>query len=98
MQCAPLWRREVCMLRITRTDSITAATFRLEGKLLEPWLDELKTGLAEVDGRKTVILELAGLSYADASGALLLATLERSGVELRAPSPLLAGLIASAIR
>lgn len=84
------------MLRITRSESEDAVTFILEGKLLAAWLDELRLVLASASPNKRVILDLAALSFADASGALLLGGLQRKGVALHAPSPLLSALIAAA--
>ena len=85
------------MLRISRSDSTHSTSFLLEGKLLEPWLDELRSALAAVAARRPVVLDLSGLSFVDPPAALLLATLERGGTRLKSPSPLIAGLIAAAI-
>jgi ABC-type transporter Mla MlaB component len=85
------------MLRISRADSNHVASLRLEGKLLEPWLGELRREIASVDGQLAVELDISGLSYADPAGALLLATLENNGIRLNAASPFLRSLIAAAI-
>jgi hypothetical protein len=85
------------MLRITRHDSDDSAVLSLEGKLLEAWFDELKSAVDAADDRRSVILDLTQLSFADGGGALLLATLRRRGVRLRSPSPLLSALIEAAM-
>jgi ABC-type transporter Mla MlaB component len=85
------------MLRISRVESDGVTTLLLEGKLLEPWLDEIRRAIASANSQTSVRLDLSGLSFADPVGALLLATLERSGIGLSARSPLLAGLIAAAM-
>jgi len=85
------------MLRISRSDSADSTSFLLEGKLLEPWLEELRGALAGVASRRAVVLNLSGLSYVDPSAALLLATLNRSGTRLESPSPLVAALISAAV-
>jgi hypothetical protein len=85
------------MLRISRFEADGVTTLVLEGKLLEPWLDEFRGAIAASDSHTRVRLDLSGLSFADAVGALLLATLERSGIGLSAASPFVAGLIAAAM-
>jgi ABC-type transporter Mla MlaB component len=68
------------MLRMTRSSSGAAAVLLLEGKLTEPWTEELR---AEVErGGPITRLDLSGLSFVDARGAELLHALERSGVAL----------------
>lgn len=84
------------MLRITVSESKDAVTFILEGKLLLAWLSELRRAIESATESKRVILDLAALSFADSAGAHLLATLERNGVALRAPSALISALIAAA--
>jgi ABC-type transporter Mla MlaB component len=90
-------RRGVSMLRITRSESAGTAVLLLEGKLLEPWLDEVRRAIADAGRQNAVQLDLSGLDFVDPTGALLLATLGRRGIVLRAASPLVAGLMAAAI-
>jgi len=85
------------MLRISRSDSAGVTVLLLEGKLLAPWLDELEHAIAAADSKNAVQLDLSALNFADPSGALLLATLERRGIALRAVPPLVAGLMAAAL-
>lgn len=85
------------MLRITRSDSGGGVVLLLEGKLLEPWVDELRATIERAGGTTPVVLDLVGLRFADSVGALLLATLQRRGVVLREPSCFIAALVAAAI-
>jgi anti-anti-sigma regulatory factor len=83
------------MLRITTHEtSDSIVVLKLDGKLLEPWVEELKrcvTGsLAE---RTKLKLDLSGLVFADASGAKALLDLIDAGVSLTACSGYLAALL-----
>jgi ABC-type transporter Mla MlaB component len=70
------------VLRITETArTATIMTFRLEGKLLEPWLDELSKLCAQaIERSEQVHLDLAAVTFADAAGARLMDDLIRQGV------------------
>jgi anti-anti-sigma regulatory factor len=85
------------VLRISRSQSMGAVVLLLEGKLLEPWLDELQQAIRGAGGENAVQLDLSGLDFVDPTGALLLAMLRRRGVALHSASPLVTGLIAAAI-
>ncbi len=85
------------MLRISVSESTDAVVLMLEGKLLLAWLNELRKAIGSATDTKRVILDLSGLSFVDSAGAHLLATLERNGVALRAPSALITALIAAAV-
>lgn len=85
------------MLRISHSERAGAPVLVLEGKLLEPWLEELRAALAPRRGKSPVKIDLSAVTFADPAGALLLATLARGGVELDRPSPLIRALIAAAI-
>ncbi len=70
------------MLRITVEVGCRILTFRLEGRLVEPWLRELedcwKTSLATL--RKSVrYLDLTGVTFIDAAGKACLAAMYRQG-------------------
>jgi len=85
------------MLRITRSKSGDGVVLFLEGKLLEPWVGELRAAILNTGGTTPLVLDLAGLRFADSVGALLLATLQQSGVVLREPTAFIAALVAAAI-
>lgn len=67
------------MLRITQTESPgTTQTLKLEGKLLEPWVEEVRWACAAADGRLN--LDLSGLTFVDQAGARLLRDLLDQGL------------------
>lgn len=80
------------MLRITRqTPPHGRPTFVLEGRLVGPWVGEFRRAVAELDGRK--VLDLAGVTFADADGVAALRALRGAGAELVGASGFLAALI-----
>ena len=83
------------MLRINHSGSVTLATIDLEGKLVGPWVDELRRVVATVRIKDAVRLNLEHLSFADAAGIDLLREFARAGMQLAGASPLIAGLLAS---
>jgi ABC-type transporter Mla MlaB component len=74
--------------------SIKLATVALEGKLLAPWVDEVRTIVTNLLRSDAVRLNLDELSFADSSGIVLLHELDRAGVDLCGCSPLITGLLA----
>ncbi len=83
------------MLRISQSKSVTLASLHLEGKLLGPWVEEVRTIVARLHAHESVRLYLDGLSFADPNGIALLQELRRGGVELCGCSALIAGLLDS---
>ena len=83
------------MIRITQTDSVTLATLSLDGKLLGPWVEELRVVIAAARARGAVCLNLTNLRFADAAGIALLSDVRRDGVPLAGASPLIEGLLAA---
>ena len=83
------------MLRITHTGSVRVGTINLEGKLIGPWIDELRSVVASARLKYAVWLDLAHLSFADAAGIDLLRAFRRDGIRLVGASPLIEGLLAS---
>lgn len=81
------------MLRISRSDEGSAApTIKLEGKLLEPWVDEVRR-LVVRDGGPFPRLDLAELRFVDAAGSRLLRELMARGVQVDACAPYVAELL-----
>jgi hypothetical protein len=77
--------RVMGMLRITIAETLTEQRWTLEGRLVQPWVSELKsnwarTGTARRD-RKCVV-DLTGVTFIDKSGEKALAALSRQGAEL----------------
>jgi hypothetical protein len=72
------------MLRITmQPANDSSRRLKLEGKLLEPWLEELRRACAEaVSPEIPLHLDLAGITFVDAAGAQLLRELIHQGVTL----------------
>jgi ABC-type transporter Mla MlaB component len=64
---------------------------KLEGKLLEPWIDELQRSIQVSPDRLT--LDLSSLSYADTAGIQLLGELIRNGAKLRGTTGFIAALL-----
>ena len=82
------------MLRITRSDQSGAApSIKLEGKLLEPWVDEVRNLFAAPDGAPLPRLDLAELTFVDAAGVRLLHELVRHGVHIESCAPYVAELL-----
>jgi hypothetical protein len=79
------------MLRISRIDSSTGdVILRLEGKLIGPWVNELKSCCAIVgnEGRR-LSLDMTDVLFADRRGLTLLRALQESNVALTGCTPLL---------
>jgi hypothetical protein len=79
------------MLRISRIESSTGdVILRLEGKLIGPWVNELKSCCAIVcnEGRR-LSLDMTDVLYTDWRGLALLRTLQESNVALAGCTPFL---------
>jgi ABC-type transporter Mla MlaB component len=91
----PITTEKSPMLKITRLngqDSIQ--TFKLEGKLLEPWVSEVLRVCAARDGQAGApCLDLSGLLFVDQAGVRLLKELIRSGTTVSACSGFVAELL-----
>lgn len=72
------------MLLITLSDlSADTATLRLEGEVIGPWVEELRTVCErKMTPRSAVLLDLAEVTFIDRHGIALLKTLEGRGVRL----------------
>lgn len=83
------------MLRITRLGANDAvATLKLEGKLLEPWVDEVVRACEAATGSlRSTRLDLSAVTFVDAAGAELLRELLRQGVAISACSGYVAELL-----
>jgi hypothetical protein len=83
------------MLRITTTNcGQDTRTFKLEGKLLRPWIGELESacGTPQVSPER-IRLDLHGLTFVDAEGARFLACLIREGARVIACSGFVAEIL-----
>ena len=84
------------MLRVTKRDQGDSVNFKLEGKLAGCWVDVMeqawKRALADAPDRP-VLIDLSGITYADAHGTELLGRMYRAGASLHATSLLAKGIV-----
>jgi len=83
------------VLKLTRRcRGVRALTIQLEGELLGPWLPAVRDACRQ-RGRRSgrLLLDLAGVTYADAAGVQLLRELLGEGVEIAACSSFVRELI-----
>jgi ABC-type transporter Mla MlaB component len=74
-------------LRITRQENSEAVqTLKLEGKLLEAWVSEVRVACAPPGRPGRTRLDLSAVTFADTNGIELLRELLRQGVEIEACS------------
>jgi anti-anti-sigma regulatory factor len=83
------------MLKITQIDGPgSAQTFKLEGKLLEPWVGEvLHLCTSHDSGSRRRSLDLSGLTFVDRAGLKLLESLIANGITVSACSGFVAELL-----
>ncbi|HEX2660760.1 MAG TPA: hypothetical protein VHU40_20910 [Polyangia bacterium] len=82
------------MLRINkRRRSARAGAIALEGRLVGPWVAELKRVIAEEPAAPGLTLDLRGLAFADGDGVTLLRALRDGGVKLVGGSGFVGALI-----
>jgi hypothetical protein len=83
------------VLKITEVSRSDAAiTFKLEGKVLGPWVDELRRLCIETPRRSGQIhLDLEAVTFLDESGAKLLRELVRQGITIAQCSEFIAQLL-----
>jgi hypothetical protein len=84
------------MLRITTQSTADLLTFRLEGRLVGPWvavLDECWRRTPS-DGKRAVHIDLRAVTYVDAAGKELLTGLHRQGAALFAADCQMKALVA----
>jgi hypothetical protein len=83
------------MLRITPVAGPRSAeTFKLEGKLVGPWVAALREACV---GRVPLHLDLTGVRFIDAAGVALLRELSGNGATLTGCSGLIAELLQGAV-
>jgi hypothetical protein len=82
------------VLRVTQTtDSSGLRVVKLEGKLLQPWIADIRA-LFPLDGPAAVFaLDLSELTFADQAGTQLLGELVRRGSQIQSCSPFVAELL-----
>jgi hypothetical protein len=82
------------MLRISQIRDSRGYTLKLEGKLLTPWLDEVRLACDQLSAEVPAPqLDLAAVSYVDDRGAKLLNELQAAGFVFTGCSPFVASLL-----
>ena len=84
------------MLRITEVADGSGLLLKLEGKLREPWVEELARAARRPlpEGHGPIRLDLSSVTFADEAGVLLLRELLQQGVQVAATS----GFVAARLR
>jgi anti-anti-sigma regulatory factor len=74
------------MLRITIHSTADSVTFQLEGRLVGPWVTELRDCWRRTpcDGECAVHIDLRAVTFVDAAGEELLSDLYQQGADLLA--------------
>jgi anti-anti-sigma regulatory factor len=83
------------MLKITAiADGPCGVLLKLEGKLLQPWVEELAQVCTHwTDSKHAVRLDLSAVTFVDAAGAQLLREQIRQGIAIAACSRFVAELL-----
>jgi hypothetical protein len=83
------------MLRITVHPQDTHTTLELEGRLAGAWVAELHRVWQEagLSGDRSIVVNLAAVSYVDADGKRLLSDMCRAGVDFEASGCLMRSLV-----
>ena len=84
-------------MRITVHDQPRILTFRLEGRLAGPWLQELEEcwqSTLACQGKTILCVDLTGVTFIDAVGQASLAALHRQGAEFVVADCLMKAVVA----
>ena len=85
------------MLRIYIHDQVPVTSFVLEGKLVGPWVKELEKhweSVLALNSSRTMLVDLAEVSFIDAEGRALLARMRQKGVRLLSTGILIDAIVA----
>jgi len=85
------------MLRIYFHDEVPMTSIVLEGKLVGPWVTELEKcwyGALVANPSRTVLVDLADVSFIDGDGRALLARMRQKGVRLLSTGVLINAIVA----
>jgi hypothetical protein len=84
LQCPPVREKEA-MLRITITNTAKEERWTLQGRLVGPWVKELKANWKRAhcatDGRRCIV-NLHEVTFIDKSGERMLRCMSRQGAQL----------------
>jgi anti-anti-sigma regulatory factor len=82
------------VLKITESSAEGMGTLKLEGKILAPWGDEVRSACAASTKKNTAtLLDLSGVTFVDLAGVRLLHELVASGIKIVSPSRFVAQLL-----
>jgi hypothetical protein len=82
------------MLRITQTTHVQAGdALKLEGKLVEPWVSELRDLVQQGGGTRCHFLDVSSVSFIDEAGIELLDRLLDQGFQILSSSSYVAELL-----
>ena len=73
------------MLRITIAETLSEQRWTLEGRLVQPWISELKSNWARTETarrERRCVVDLTGVTFIDKSGEKALAELSKEGAKL----------------
>ena len=85
------------MLRIYIHDEVPVTSFVLEGKLIGPWVKELEKyweSMVATKASRTMLVDLADVSFIDSEGRALLARMRQKGVRLLSTGVLINAIVA----
>ena len=88
------------MLRITADERPRVLSFRLEGRLEGPWVEELEKcwrGMVERAGTPALRVDLQGVTFVDAAGKAQLAAMRRQGAEFSADDCLTKSIVSEIV-
>jgi anti-anti-sigma regulatory factor len=73
------------MLRITIVETLSEQRWTLEGRLVQPWIAELRSNWTRTETarrERKCVVDLTGVTFIDKSGEKVLAELSKGGAEL----------------
>jgi anti-anti-sigma regulatory factor len=77
--------RVMGMLRITIAETLTEQRWTLEGRLVHPWIWELKSNWTRTETarrERKCVVDLTGVTFIDKSGEKVLAEFSKEGAQL----------------
>ena len=77
--------RVMGMLRITIAETLTEQKWTLEGRLVQPWISELKSTWTKTENarrERKCVVDLTAVTFIDKNGEKVLAELSKEGAKL----------------
>jgi hypothetical protein len=78
-------KRDMGMLRITIAETLSEQRWTLEGRLVQPWISELKSTWTKTETarrERKCVVDLTAVTFIDKNGERVLAELSKEGAEL----------------